>query len=250
MNIKKMIVPVLAMLLFCLPAAADSEDKGSGQGLQTQVQQEVQNQGQEQQLQTSEQSQSGEGNATSGETSNQLFELGQIRKAQTINEVKEIIEQKAGEMEQEMEKMGEIQQKVYQNQNVVREAVHALLASEDLVEGIGPQVSQIAREFNNSVQATIKAEEKIQQRSMISRFFFGGEEEAAGAIQQEVDRNQDRIQEMTRLLENCQCGEEVKTMIGEQIQKMQQEQERLQQLAESEVKSNGIFGWIRNLFKI
>ena len=38
-------------------------------------------------------------------------------------------------------------------------------------------------------------------------------------------------------------------MMREQIQKMEQEQERLCQLADKEKKAKGIFGWVRNLFR-
>ena len=253
MSIRKIIIPALVAVIFAFPVVAansgDNGDQGSGQGLQAQVQQEVQNQGDQQQLQTSEQSQFSEEVMGAGENGNSLFELKEIRKGQTINEVKEIVQEKNQEMIQEMAQMGELQQKVYQNQNQVRKAVHALLAAEDLVEGIGPQVSQIAREFNNSVQATVKAEEKIQQRNAFTRFFLGGENEAAEEVLQEVERNKERIQELSQLKESCECDQEVKAMVEEQIQKMEQEQERLQQLADGETKAKGILGWIRNLFR-
>jgi len=42
----------------------------------------------------------------------------------------------------------------------------------------------------------------------------------------------------------CDCGEEVKAMLQEQIQNMEQEQVRLQQLAQNEKKNKGVFGWL------
>ncbi|UZE93230.1 MAG: hypothetical protein IB617_00030 [Candidatus Nealsonbacteria bacterium] len=152
-------------------------------------------------------------------------------------------------MNQEMQGLSNIQKKVYQNQNQAREAVHALLAIEDLATGIGPQVSQIAREFNNSVQATIIAEEKIQKRNVFVRFFMGGDKNAAEDMERELNQNQQRIQELKRLREECSCGEEVKAMIQEQVQNVEQEQVRLQQLASREKSTKGVFGWIRNLFR-
>ena len=76
-----------------------------------------------------------------------------------------MIQQKQQAMNQELEGKKEKEQNVYQNQNQVRLAVHSLLAMENLVGGIGKNVSQIARQFNNSVQATIRAEEKIQTQT-------------------------------------------------------------------------------------
>ena len=177
------------------------------------------------------------------------LKLENPQRAHTINEAREMVQQKKQAMTQETQELSNVQQKVYQNQNKVREAVHTLLSLEDLATGIGPQVSQIAREFNNSVQATITAEEKIQKRNAFVRFFIGGEKNAAEDIEQELNQNQQRIQELKQLKEECTCGEEIKTMIQEQVQNMEQEQERLQQLTNKEKSTNGLFGWIKSLFR-
>ena len=155
-----------------------------------------------------------------------------------------MVQARQQEMKQEMQEMGQGQQNMYMNQNQVRLAVHALLAMEGLVGGIGKNVSEIARGFNNSIQSTIKAEEKIQTRGRIARFFMGGDHEAAEEMEQEVNRNRERIQELKQLKEQCECDEEVMNMFQEQIQNMEQEQNRLQGLAQAEKKSKGIFGWL------
>ena len=70
---------------------------------------------------------------------------------------------------------------------------------EDLAGGIGKNVSAIAKNFNNSVQATINAEAKIEKRSGFARFFAGGDHDAAEAIEAEVEQNKLRIQELKQL---------------------------------------------------
>ena len=232
---KKIIIPLLVFVLFgSAVIAAKTEDSQQGQGTgqgqqaQTKTEQQTQNQGEEDQLMIQQRTQ---------------------LEVQKLNEVKQSAQQRQQEMNQVMQSMGKTEQKVYQNQNQVREAVQTLLSLEDLAPGIGFQVSQIAREFNNSVQATIIAEEKIQKRNAFVRFFMGGEKNAAGEMEQELNQNQQRIQELNQLKEQCACGEEVKTMMQEQIQNMEQEQVRLQQLTEREKNANGVFGWIRNLFR-
>jgi hypothetical protein len=232
---KKIITLSLTLALCATSAlAANQQQMQSGgldaNGQQIQSQQQVQNQGEEQQLQ-------------------EAFMLENQEKAGTVSEVRNMIQQRSQELNQEIEDLSGAQQKVYQNQNAVREAVHGLLAVEDLAQGIGPQVSQIARDFNNSIKNTVAAEEKIQKRSAIARFFIGGEKNAAQELEQELEQNQERIQELKQLKDQCSCSEEVKTLIQEQIQEMDQEQLRLQELTEREKNSNGIFGWVRNLFK-
>lgn len=199
------------------------EDQGTGHGQQVQEEEETQNKGEDKQI---------------------IVQQRQELKAQTKTQLQEMVQQKQQAMNQEIEGKSEKEQKVYQNQNQVRLAVHSLLAMENLVGGIGKNVSQIARQFNNSVQATIRAEEKIQTRSAFARFFAGGDENSAEEIEQEVNQNKQRIQELKQFHEQADCDEEVKTMMQEQIQNMEQEQDRLQELAQKEKKSKGLFGWL------
>lgn len=252
---KKIIIPILVLTLFGFGAlAANSEDAGGAgqatdQGQQTQTEQATQNQGEEQQLQTREETQTREGEEAGQGSAGQSFILEAPKKAQTMNEVRAMVQERQEEMQQEMQDLSGVQQKVYEKQNKVREAVHALLSIETLAVGIGPQVSEVAREFNNSILVTVVAEEKIQKRNALVRFFAGGEKDAAGEIEGEITQNQERIQELKQLREECACGEEVKTMMQEQIQTMEQEQERLQLLADRENNTKGVFGWFRNLFR-
>lgn len=149
------------------------------------------------------------------------------------------------EMQEEMMQAKGPRKEVLQNQNEVRMAVHSLLAMENLTGGIGPQVRQIARNFNNSVQATIRAEENIKERGAFMRFFAGGDEGAAEEIKEQVSENRQRVEELRQLRETCLgCPEEVRQIMQEQIQDIEQEQERLSRLVQREKNSKGIFGWI------
>lgn len=198
----------------------EDTDESSEKGQQIDTEQQTKNQDDAQQIQTKE----------------------QVRTQ--INELKQEMQQKKQQMDNEAEGSKDKTQKVLQNQNQVRLAVHSLLAMEHLVGGIGPQVREIARNFNNSVQATIKSEEKIQTRSGFVRFFAGGDAKAAEELETEVNQNQQRIKELKQLKDQSDCDEEVKAMMQEQIQLMEQEQTRLQELAQAEKKSKGLLGWL------
>jgi len=180
------------------------------------------------------------------QTQNQNMEVVMAQQQTQANDVSELhlmIQQKQQEMNQELTNFQAKTIEVYQNQNKVRLAVHSLLSMEDLTGNIGAQISEIARNFNNSVQATINAEEKIQNRNAFVRFFMGGNSKSAEDIAQEVAQNRLRIQELTQLKEQCSCSEEVKAVIQEQIQNMKQEQTRLQELAQQEKQKKGLFKW-------
>lgn len=164
--------------------------------------------------------------------------------AKNVEQIQQQIQEKQQTMQQEMEGMGKKEQAVYQNQNRVREAVHALQQLGPMMGGIGSQVSEVAQHFDNSVQSTIQLETKLQEKSGFARFFSGGDAETGKALQGEVNQNREQLQKLQQVQENCDCDEAVKTMLQEQIQNMEQEQERLQMLAEQEQNKKGLLGWI------
>ncbi len=199
------------------------------QGQQTQIEQETQNQGEQEDI---------------------MVQQKEQLRAGTALELKNMIQERQQEMNQEIQQFKKQQKEVYQNQNQVRLAVHSLLAMEDLVGGIGPKLSQIAREFDNSVQATIEREEKIQTRNSIIKFFMGGDKESAEFIEQEVEQNLERIQEIKLLKDSCACEVEIETLLQEQIDSVELEQNRLKKLAQAEKQIKGIFERLLSWFRI
>ena len=194
--------------------------QGTDQGQQVNAESQTQNKGEAQQLQNKEQVQT------------------------QLNELKQSMQQKQQQLNSESQGLGEKKQQMMQNQNQVRVAAQTLSQMANMLGGIGEQVSDIAKDFDNSVQATIKSEEKIQTRSGFARFFAGGDKKSAEELESEATQNQQRIQELKQLKEQADCDEEVKVMMQEQIQQMEQEQTRLQELAQKEKNSKGVFGWI------
>lgn len=178
--------------------------------------------------------------------SKQLKIENEIQQAvESVQELQEKAQERAQELQQEvLEIKNKGQQKVLEKQNDVRLAVHNLLAMENLTGGIGKQVSAIAKDFNNSVQKTVEAEEKIESRGFLKRIFFGGDSEAAQALQDEIAQNKEKIQQLLDLDQQARLKEEIKQTLQEQIQILQQEQDRLQERADKELASKGIFGWL------
>jgi len=220
---------------------SDEQGNGEGEGEQSQQQEQEQERIREQEEnEGEEQGQNGDG----------LIDVqkGQQLRAKTSNELKSMIQEKRGEMIEEIKSMKGNLQKSYENQNEVRVAVHSLLAMEDLVGGIGEEVSKVAKAFDNSVQATIKAEEKIRNKNRILRFFVGGDHETAEELQNLVDQNRIRIQQLKELKGQCDCEDEVRTLMQEQVQSMEQGQNKLQELIQNEKNARGIWGWFKGLF--
>ncbi len=165
--------------------------------------------------------------------------------AGSINQLRQMIQTREEELNREAsEEDAEVwERNTIRNTNQVRLAVHALLSAKNVLGGIGPQVSEIAQQINNSVQATVNTEAKIQTRSSWARFFFGGDKSSADLIQAQVERNRERIQELNQLMEEGNISLEVRNMLQEQIQIMEQEQTRLLELADQEKGDWGLFSW-------
>jgi len=130
-----------------------------------------------------------------------------------------------------------------QNRNRVRLAVRTLLAVENITGGIGPGVSAIARDFNNSAQHEWQLEQRITDRGSFTRFFFGGDRYAARELASLTIQNQDRIRQIEQLVNSGAPDNETRAMLEEQVQIMEQENARLNQTAAAELKNRGILGW-------
>lgn len=127
--------------------------------------------------------------------------------------------------------------------NPVRLAVHTLLASKDLLGGIGQQVSVIAHQMNDSVATTSVAEVKIKTRGFLTRLFFGGDSASAQAISNAVAQDQARIDQLTQLLNQADISADLKITLQAQITALQEAQTKLKALAQKEKSSWGLFSW-------
>lgn len=147
------------------------------------------------------------------------------------------------ELSQEATSAAEEYREIIQNQNHIRLAIHAIYASEGLLGPVGPQVKQITEQINNSVQATVNAEAGIRARGVWAHIFFGGDSVNAQILQQEQDQNRLRIQELKKLVDEATITAEIRATLREQFRIMEEEQTRLEQIAEKESGQWGIFSW-------
>ena len=163
--------------------------------------------------------------------------------ATSLEDLKQKIEVRKHQLEQEVASTTVADQNIVENANPVRLAVHTLLASKELIGGIGPQVSEIAKQVNDSVATTTNAEAKIQSRGFLTRLLFGGDSAAADVIAQQVAQNQQRIDSLNALLGQANVSADIQVVLKAQIAALQDAQTRLQDLAQSEQKAWGLFSW-------
>mgnify|MGYP001585960321 CR=1 FL=1 len=182
------------------------------------------------------------------ETISQLREqtLAKIKelKIKNATELREAIK---GQREVLKEAVKEEKEKIRgmkEKQNEVRLAVQTLLASENLTGGIGKEVSAIAKDFDNSAKETESVEEKIMNRGRFMKVLFGGDRKDAELIRNKLQTREEKIQQLEELVNTCNCTDDVKVLLQEQIQIMKQEQERLKTVADNEGSSTGLLGWM------
>ncbi len=175
---------------------------------------------------------------------NQQYDDTATSTATSSSSLRLMIQQREREFEKEASTSDQKIRNMVQNENRVRVAVQALLLSKDFLGGIGPQVSEIARQISNSQASTTEAEINIERRSLLQRIFFGWDISNSSIIEREITQNQEKIARLKDLIGNASgISAEVRNMLEEQIQNMETEQERLRKLSEDEAKLWGIFSW-------
>ena len=163
--------------------------------------------------------------------------------ATSLSDLKKKIEVRRHELEDEVASTSPDHRDILENANPVRLAVHTLLSSKDLLGGIGSQVSEIAKRMNDSVATTTNAEAKVQARGFLIRLLFGGDAAAADVIAQQVAQNQQRIDDLTKLLNEANVSADIQVTLKAQIAAIQDAQKRLQDLAQREQNAWGLFSW-------
>lgn len=174
-----------------------------------------------------------------------LFEgLASTTAVTNMNALKQSIQERKQEIEDQIASSSPEERPVLENASSTAVAVHALLAARTMLGGIGQQVSQIAQGINQSLATTTNAQTQIESRGFWTKLFFGGDTQAADAITQAVQQTQQNIAQLTSLLsQSSTTATSVKATLETEIQAMQQEQTRLQDLANQQKGLWGIFSW-------
>jgi hypothetical protein len=126
--------------------------------------------------------------------------------------------------------------------NITERAVYAFRAAAPLTGGNAPDLIRLSEEINGSVKSAAQNEERIRSQNGFLVFLFGGDQASADGIMQHVVQNRARIEEMNRLIDECGCDPETAAILREQVQAMEQEQARFEEVAAAENGKRGIFG--------
>jgi hypothetical protein len=137
--------------------------------------------------------------------------------------------------------------KTQQSMSTVSEAVKSFLETSDNTNGIGKQVSDIAKQQQGAQQQMGKALTGIESRVGLAKKLFGPNYKAIKEMKKLMEQNQLRIQQLQQLQNQTQNqGEE--TQLREMIQAMTEQNTALQSQVQAEEGVKSAFGWLIKLF--
>jgi len=135
-----------------------------------------------------------------------------------------------------------------EHRSTVANFVQTLLNVADREKGgIGEQVKAIAQEQGQNKEETADQIESIQKRNKVKTFLIGTNYKNIGALRSEMVQVRNRIEKLTRLMEQAE-NQEDKTVLQEQIQIMQQEATNIDAFFKTNESKFSLFGWFVKLF--
>lgn len=135
---------------------------------------------------------------------------------------------------------------ILQNQNQFRETAYAFLSVGPLMNGPnGEQVRQLAEQMQERMKEMVEVEYELKNQSRLRRVFFGGNDENGMLLLQNCEQVREQVREMNQYVDECdQCGDQIRETLREQIRLAENECGRLEEIADNEVNSRGVFGFL------
>jgi hypothetical protein len=150
------------------------------------------------------------------------------------------------EQEVTQEEKGERSQTARENMSVVAQAVQEFLA-QDMEGGIGQQVREVTQ-AQKQAQTQIETEfAKMESRMGFVKSLFGPDFKAIKNLNQQVEQNQVRVQELKQLANQTQ-NQVDQTQLQEMIQVLDQQNTALTERVQAEERVGSIFGWLVKFF--
>ncbi len=138
---------------------------------------------------------------------------------------------------------------VKQYKNTVAQFVHNLqtVASQNTGNGIGQQVSAIAKAQDDSQAKVAAALDDAGSRGGFMTFLIGPKYGDLSTVKNEITANQTQIQSLNQVMGQLQ-DQNSKSVIQDQINALQNQNNSLQQFVSSNENKVSIFGWLVKLF--
>jgi hypothetical protein len=159
-------------------------------------------------------------------------------------ELKVMVQTRKEEQKRVEDGVGEKEREQIQNENRINLATEVIESAQNLFGPRNLEVQVLVGEFKKTHEDSTEYEERFAKQSAFSRFLFGGDRDAAEEMEKTVAQNQVRVEMMNQMMQECDCDEEAKKILQEQLQNMEQEQARLKEVALKEKSKRGVFGFL------
>jgi len=135
-----------------------------------------------------------------------------------------------------------------EHRSTVATFVQNLLSVANREQGeIGEQVKVIAQAQNETKNKVADGIDKIQNRSKIKTFLIGTDYKNIGQLRSEMVKTRNQIDRLNRLVDET-TNEESKIALQEQIQVLEQEQQKIDDFLKTNESKFSLFGWFVKLF--
>jgi len=123
----------------------------------------------------------------------------------------------------------------------------ALLEMKDNAKGVTERVKEIAKEQIQAQEKVANKLEQMEQKKVWLKKMFGYDQEAVQSVQDEIEANSLRIEELQALKEETTNKTEIATL-DEAIASLLDQNASLDNTVQEEMKNQGVWGWFRNFF--
>jgi hypothetical protein len=106
------------------------------------------------------------------------------------------------------------------------------------------KLASVSTEINSIADNVKVSQNEIRHQNSIVRLLIGGNSQAALSLEQQATRYDEQISALRQVTTQSDIDPQVKTMLDDQIQTLQQERDRITELATAELRDRGIFGGI------
>lgn len=170
-----------------------------------------------------------------------------VREREELGEMNGDSVQERAEIEDDDLQVKYSSQSAKEKMSEVSSKMGALLEMKDNAKGVTERVKEIAKEQIQAQEKVATKLEQMEQKKVWLKKMFGYDQEAVQSVQDEIEANRLRIEELQTLKEETADKTEIANL-DEAITSLLDQNAALQGAIQEEMQNQGVWGWFRNLF--
>lgn len=163
------------------------------------------------------------------------------------NEVKTQNQGEDSQLNVKTQESEQLNQAIDDSLTKVSDQVHELIETVGAKGGIGQEVKEIAQSQTKLQDEIVSDVSKLNSRGSVAKFFVGSDKQLIKSMEQKMEQNRLMVQQLEELKLQTQNTSDLQ-QLQETIDLMTYQNTSLQNKIDKESKTNGMFGWLINLF--